>query len=85
MTASASSHVPLVSGRIPLVDLAGARTPEGRARIAEAIARCCRDTGFFYVVNHGIPADVVSGAFAASRRFFEQPDAAKLAVFQLYG
>ena len=35
---------------------------------------------FFYIRNHGIPTDVIEGAFAASRRFFEQPLDARMKI-----
>ena len=42
-----------------------------------AIGRACRETGFFYVVGHGIAPRTVETVFAMSRAFFAQPLAAK--------
>lgn len=70
-----------MSTRIPVVDLTDADSPAARTRVAEAIRLACRDTGFLYVTGHGIDARLVDAAFAASARFFEQPESAKQALF----
>jgi isopenicillin N synthase-like dioxygenase len=48
------------------------------ARVASELGGACRDVGFFYVVNHGVPASLVADAFAMSRAFFALPVAEKL-------
>lgn len=48
--------------------------------IARQVHRACRQTGFFYVANHGVPADLVAGQFAAARAFFDLPLDAKTAL-----
>jgi isopenicillin N synthase-like dioxygenase len=45
--------------------------------VAEAIRDACADVGFFYLVNHGVPAETTDRAFAAARRFFGLPARAK--------
>jgi isopenicillin N synthase-like dioxygenase len=67
---------------IPIVDVAGLRSPDvaERARVATAMGHAAREIGFLYVANHGIPADMLAEAFAASRRFFELPQAEKQAL-----
>jgi isopenicillin N synthase-like dioxygenase len=47
---------------------------------AAAIGAACRDIGFFYVVDHGIPATLVDAAFTASVAFFARPEAEKREV-----
>src|SRR5579864_8110351 len=69
------SHVPVIDfGRFASASLA-----ERRAVGAE-IAEVCGRVGFFYVSNHGVSAAAVDQMFKESRRFFEQPLAAKRAV-----
>ena len=71
---------PKGAGVIPVIDL-GASFSGGRAaqeRTAAEIRTACRDTGFFYVANHGVAPALVDGAFAAADRFFDQPDAWKM-------
>ena len=60
---------------VPVVDfgpfLAG--DLQERRRVAEEIGRACRDIGFFYLKNHGIPEAMVEASFAEAKRFFDQP------------
>ena len=68
-----------MNGALPVIDLSGL---EGAGRAAfEATARkialACRDTGFFYCINHGVPAALIEQAFALSHQFFALPAAAK--------
>lgn len=52
---------------LPVIDLAAEDAP---ARIEEA----CRDTGFFYVANHGVPRRLRDDLDRAARAFFSLPD-----------
>ncbi|KAK8875042.1 2og-Fe oxygenase family protein [Apiospora arundinis] len=66
---------------IPTVDLAGLddeSSPTERQRIAREIRDACRECGFFYVKNHGVPDEVVRQTFALLRRFFALDTAAKM-------
>ena len=66
---------------IPVIDLAG--TIEDRAardRAAWEIHKAARDTGFFYVANHGIDPALTTRAFAEARRFFELSVETKMRV-----
>jgi isopenicillin N synthase-like dioxygenase len=60
---------------IPVIDLAPARSSDlaDRKAIAWEIHKACRDTGFFYVENHGVPEELLSGQLAQARRFFALP------------
>ncbi|HZV08742.1 MAG TPA: 2-oxoglutarate and iron-dependent oxygenase domain-containing protein, partial [Novosphingobium sp.] len=73
---------PQGSALLPLIDLAGLLdgSPDGAARVAEAIGHACRTTGFFYVVGHGIEPRLLEAVFALQRRFFALPLAAKAAL-----
>ena len=67
---------------LDIIDVGGLRTgdPAAVARAAAQLGRACRDTGFFYVRNHGIPDGLMSGIFASAQAFFAQPAAAKDAI-----
>lgn len=58
---------------VPILDLAPLNAGEPLDTLAEELDRACRQVGFFYVRNHGIPAPVLKGAFKASRRYFSIP------------
>lgn len=61
---------------IPVVDLSGADATAA----ASAIHRACRETGFFYVGNHGIAPALIEAQFGWARRFFDLPAAEKMAL-----
>jgi isopenicillin N synthase-like dioxygenase len=66
---------------LPIIDVAplldgGA----GAARVALQIGVACRDTGFFYVVGHGVEGALASQLEAASRAFFALDLAEKLRI-----
>jgi len=64
---------------VPVIDLARTfDTDQAQRKAAAALREACRDTGFFYVINHGIDQKVIDGAFEQSRRFFSQPEPWKL-------
>ena len=67
---------------IPVISLASFAENDAAAfsRAADAIGAACRNVGFFYVVNHGVPVRLVADAFARSRAFFAQPVAEKLKI-----
>jgi isopenicillin N synthase-like dioxygenase len=58
---------------IPVVDLDGSDVPW-------EIHKACRETGFFYVANHGVPQALVDAQFEWAGRFFDLPLEQKLAV-----
>lgn len=61
---------------IPVIDI-GALVASGNdgavADIAASIRAACLGSGFFYLANAGISADVVAGALDANRRFHALP------------
>ena len=65
--------------RLPIIDISR------KDGVAAAIGRACRDLGFFYVIGHGVPAQLVRRLDAASRRFFAQPLAEKMRVSMEHG
>ncbi|MBS0222360.1 MAG: isopenicillin N synthase family oxygenase [Proteobacteria bacterium] len=67
---------------IPIVDLRGLFSAKkaDRERVGVELAVACKSPGSFYIVNHGIAAEVITAAFAASQRFFDLPEETKLAI-----
>lgn len=67
---------------IPIISLAGLRSddPVQQKKVADALGHACREIGFFYVVDHGVPAALREAVFAQSRRFFDLPEAGKQAL-----
>ena len=65
---------------LPIIDLAG---PPGD--IARQIESACRESGFFYVAGHRVPAELIEQLDAASREFFALPDDDKMEIAMARG
>ena len=66
---------------LPIIDFtayADGGGVEGRWRVAAALRAACTDTGFFYLVNHGISAAELDLAHAWGHLFFELPRQTRL-------
>ena len=64
---------------LDVIDLSGLGSddPTALRRIAAELGRACRETGFFYIRNHGVADSLTSGIFNVARTFFAEPTAAK--------
>lgn len=71
-----------MSNMLPVIDLAPLLRGDRRSRqsTADAIGAACEKTGFFYARNHGVAPSTIDSALAASRSFFDLPDASKRAA-----
>ncbi|KAK4363576.1 hypothetical protein RND71_018817 [Anisodus tanguticus] len=73
---SSSSHQSDVN--IPIIDLKGLFNDENssfsglKSSIYEQISEACRNWGFFQVVNHGVPPELMDQAREVWREFFHQ-------------
>lgn len=68
---------------LPVLDVAPFIADESSAPAAEfvtALGRAVRDIGFFYVVGHGIPAELADDIDAVARHFFALPDDDRLQI-----
>jgi isopenicillin N synthase-like dioxygenase len=69
-----------MAGEIPVID--AGRWIAGEAGALETLAAQVRHAqeriGFYFLVNHGVPASLVADTFAAVARFFALPDEDKL-------
>jgi isopenicillin N synthase-like dioxygenase len=67
---------------IPIIDVTGLRSPHLREReaVAAMLGRAARDTGFLYVVNHGIPLTLLHATFEAAHALFDLPPEQKRAL-----
>jgi len=78
-----------MTDKLPVIDLSdlSSDNPAKLRRIAAEIGEACRSVGFFYVVDHGVPAATMSAAFDLSKRFFASPLPQKrmLAIEQVGG
>jgi isopenicillin N synthase-like dioxygenase len=74
-------HTPTATA-IPVLDLRAyfAGEPGALDAIAAALRAALEDIGFFIIVNHGVPQELIDRTFAAARRFHDQPLDAKMAL-----
>jgi isopenicillin N synthase-like dioxygenase len=59
---------PKAATMIPIIDLG-----RDKASVAADMHRACRETGFFYVTNHGVPKALIDAQFDAAKAFFDLP------------
>ncbi|KIY65023.1 Clavaminate synthase-like protein [Cylindrobasidium torrendii FP15055 ss-10] len=67
---------------IPIIDMSLIYTDDSKARLrlAQEVRDACVNVGFFYVKNHGIPAQLVENFLNESKAFFAQPEATKMQI-----
>ena len=58
---------------IPIIDLSLLVSENRDNEAVEEIGKACREVGFLYVKNHGIPKKLINDILAAGREFFERP------------
>ena len=52
---------------LPIISLAEFNTPES---LAEPLRAACLESGFFYLVDYGVPQETIDAVFELSRRYF---------------
>ncbi|KAJ4824188.1 hypothetical protein Tsubulata_011925 [Turnera subulata] len=70
----------MADSSIPTVDLSpffGGNDEDGKREAIKVIGEACSEYGFFQIVNHGVPLDLLTKAFEVSKTFFEYPDEEK--------
>lgn len=58
---------------VPVIDISGIRDClTSRERIAKEVHNACKDVGFFYIINHGIPVSIQDEMINLSKQFFSK-------------
>src|SRR5690606_35416788 len=66
---------------LPILDLSVLDSgEEGAQRFRDQLREVTHDVGFFYLVNHGVPKELIDEILDVSRRFFELTDDEKMAI-----
>jgi len=68
---------------LPVIDLSPALSdysPQGRAAVTRKLHQALHETGFMYVIGHGLDTSLLARAFHSAQRFFARPDQEKRAV-----
>jgi isopenicillin N synthase-like dioxygenase len=63
---------------VPILDLSPLRTGGQIEPLAAELDHACRETGFFYVANHGVSETALNAIFGATRRYFAMPEEIRL-------
>lgn len=71
--------------QVPIIDVSPARRANDATAIAAEIDLACGDTGFFYVVGHGVPIELQTRLDSLAREFFALPDEDKSAIAMSHG
>ncbi|THF63332.1 isopenicillin N synthase family dioxygenase [Pseudothauera rhizosphaerae] len=71
-----------MSNAFPILDLR--RFDSDRAGFLADLREAARTDGFFYLVGHGVPDELITTVFSQSRAFFDLPEAAKLGIEMIH-
>jgi len=70
---------------LPVVDMSPSASGRVTAELAAEVDAACRDTGFFYVVGHGVAPELVDRVEACAREFFALPEPEKATIAMRHG
>eukprot|EP01026_Neomeris_dumetosa_P083662 TRINITY_DN9742_c0_g1_i3.p1 TRINITY_DN9742_c0_g1~~TRINITY_DN9742_c0_g1_i3.p1 ORF type:complete len:341 (-),score=21.86 TRINITY_DN9742_c0_g1_i3:67-1089(-) len=64
---------------IPVIDVEGLLKGNQveRKEVGKQIDKACREVGFFYILNHGVPREIYSGLREHARNWFQLPESVK--------
>jgi isopenicillin N synthase-like dioxygenase len=65
---------------VPILDLSNLQAGLPYEELATKLRLSCINIGFAYIVNHGVPEELIDRMFDVSRRFFSLPTEEKLKV-----
>jgi isopenicillin N synthase-like dioxygenase len=81
MGSMAESRADAADTNVPIVDLRPFTfdaSAEEKRQAAEKLVTACREVGFVYIKNHGVPADELARAFEISKKFYDLPTSEKM-------
>lgn len=67
---------------VPIIDIGALKdgSHAERMEVAKQLSKACEEIGFFVVVNHGVPKDVIDNAWNRTLDFFDLPLDEKMAL-----
>lgn len=69
---------------LPVLDFARYLDPAEKAAFLADLRRAARDSGFFYLINHGVDAGLQRSVQRLARQFFALPDTQKQQVAMIH-
>jgi len=70
---------------LPVIDISSAVAGAPSTRLVREIDDACRSTGFFYIVGHGVPQQLLQRLDALAREFFALADEEKVRIAMVHG
>lgn len=71
----------LEQSALPIIDISGLRgNASDRQSVQAQLRKASLDTGFFYVVGHGVSSTLIEQVFAEAKAFFDRPMDEKLHI-----
>ncbi|KAK0446054.1 oxidoreductase [Desarmillaria tabescens] len=70
----------MTTPHVPVISLASCNVAGRKAEVVRQIGEACASSGFFQIVDHPIPQELIERAFETSVRFFALPAEEKLAL-----
>lgn len=68
-----------MAATLPIIDfgpfISPESTPQERKKVALELDKACREVGFFYLKNHGVPIELFNAILERARVFFESATA----------
>ncbi|PVH48283.1 hypothetical protein PAHAL_4G298800 [Panicum hallii] len=74
-----------ISSAIPIIDVSKLLDPDSSKEECAKLGSACRQWGFFQVINHGVPNEVISNFRNDITEFFKQPLESKKAYSMIPG
>ncbi|WP_323750259.1 isopenicillin N synthase family dioxygenase [Marinobacter sp.] len=72
-------------GSLPIIELSLlSGTEQQRQALARSLTEACLHTGFFYIREHGIPAELIDQVFRESQALFNLPEEDKQAIHKAH-
>jgi len=76
-TPLSTEAITLEQASLPVIDLSGLF--DGNVNeVASQLGKAARETGFFYITNHGVPQKLIDAMFSASKQFHDMPRSYKM-------
>lgn len=69
---------------LPILDISQLDDPDKAEAFKKQLREVTHDVGFFYLVGHGIPQQLIDEVLDVSRRFFALPEADKFAIENIH-
>jgi isopenicillin N synthase-like dioxygenase len=67
--------------KVPIIDISNlvkdGATLDEKLAVAREIGRACEEVGFFVIVGHGVPKDIIDSIWSSTREFFDLSDSEK--------